>query len=90
MVFWCNPGFVPDEVMTAVCGRDGQWTPNPGDVTCTPRLTPTFTLVPTPTRTSTRSGENDTIIQYPAYELYSISILPKLLLVLFFGGVNTN
>ena len=37
--------------MTAVCGRDGQWTPNPGGVTCSPR--PTFTETATPTETST-------------------------------------
>ena len=30
--------------MTAVCGNDGQWTPNPGHVTCSPTPTPTFTL----------------------------------------------
>ena len=29
--------------MTAVCGSDGQWTPNPGGVTCRPKLTQTFT-----------------------------------------------
>ena len=25
-LFQCDPGFVPEGEMTAVCGRDGQWT----------------------------------------------------------------
>ena len=32
--FWCNPGFVPTERMTAVCGADGRWTPDPADHRC--------------------------------------------------------
>ena len=47
VVFQCDSGFVPESMMTAVCGRDGQWTPNPGGVTCSPRPTPR----PTPTLT---------------------------------------
>ena len=42
VVFQCDPGFVPEGEMTAVCGRNGQWTPSP-DVTCSPRPTQTFT-----------------------------------------------
>ena len=66
VVFHCDPGFVPEGVMTAVCGRDGQWTPNPGGVTCSPRPTQVITLaspqttilVSTPIQTSTPTGEN--------------------------------
>ena len=58
MVFQCDPGFVPDREVTAVCGGDGQWTPNPGDVTCNPRPTQTFTetsiLIPSATPDPTR------------------------------------
>ena len=43
VVFQCDPGFVPEGVMTAVCGSDGQWTPNPGGVTCSPVPTQMFT-----------------------------------------------
>ena len=43
VVFQCDPGFVPEGMMTAECGRDGRWTPNPGHVTCSPRSTPTST-----------------------------------------------
>ena len=53
VVFQCGPGFVPEGEMTAVCGRDGQWTPNPGGVTCSPRPTPTFTQTFTQTSTQT-------------------------------------
>ena len=75
VVFQCNPGFVPEGEMTAVCGSDGQWTPNPGGVTCSPRptqtFTQTFTQVPTqastqaptqastPTKTSTPTGHGE-------------------------------
>ena len=51
VVFQCDPGFVPEGEMTAVCGSDGQWSPNPGDVTCSPRPTQTFTQTITPTST---------------------------------------
>ena len=47
VVFQCEPGFVPKGVMTAVCGRDGQWTPSPGGVTCSPRPTQMFTQIVT-------------------------------------------
>ena len=33
--FRCNPGFVPARNMTAVCGADGRWTPDPADHVCT-------------------------------------------------------
>ena len=33
--FRCNPGFVPTERMTAVCGADGRWNPDPADHRCT-------------------------------------------------------
>ena len=70
VVFQCNPGFVPEGVMTAVCGRDGQWTPNPGGVTCSPgpttAFTQTFTLTSTKTSTEistpTGPGENDLLL----------------------------
>ena len=52
-VFQCDPGFVPEGMMTAVCGSDSQWTPNPRDVTCSPRPTPTSTQ--TFTQTSTQA-----------------------------------
>ena len=42
VVFQCDPGFVPDGEMTAACWRDGQWTPNPGGVTCSPRPSPQY------------------------------------------------
>ena len=43
VVFQCDPGFVPEGEMTAVCGSDGQWNSNQGDVTCSPRPTHRFT-----------------------------------------------
>ena len=66
-MFQCDPGFVPEGVMTAVCGRDGQWTPNPRGVTCSPRPTQTFTQASTesptqastPTQTPTPTGKNE-------------------------------
>ena len=74
VVFQCDPGFVPEGVMTTVCGSDGQWTPNPGSVSCSPvptQLTftqaptqastqaPTQTSTPTKTSTPTRHGEDE-------------------------------
>ena len=70
VVFQCDPGFVPEGAMTTVCGSDGQWSPNPGSITCSPvptqAFTQTFTQVPTqastqaptqaPTKTSTPTG----------------------------------
>ena len=66
VVFQCDPGFVPEGEMTAVCERDGQWTPNPGGITCSPRptqtLTQTFTeasiLTQSATPHPTGPGEN--------------------------------
>ena len=48
--------------MIAVCGRDGQWTPNPGGVTCSPRLT--LTPTPTQTSTSTEPCEKELLLLY--------------------------
>ena len=31
----CNPMFVPTERMTAVCGADRRWSPDPADHRCT-------------------------------------------------------
>ena len=65
VVLQCDPGFVLEGEMTAVCGSDGQWTPNPGGVTCSPRptltLTPTFTQATTPTQTSSPTSKNYTL-----------------------------
>ena len=33
--FRCNAMFVPTERMTAVCGADGRWSPDPADHRCT-------------------------------------------------------
>ena len=33
--FKCNPGYVPAGRMTAVCGADGRWNPDPATVVCT-------------------------------------------------------
>ena len=62
VVFQCDPGFVPDGQMTAVCGSDGQWTPNPGGVSCSPRPTQTFTQTFTPTETSTPTGPGENLV----------------------------
>ena len=66
VVFQCDPGFVPEGVMTAACGRDGQWTPNPGGVTCgpvpTPAFTQTFTKVLVLTPGSTPTGPGKTVL----------------------------
>ena len=61
VVFQCDPGFVPEGMMIAVCGRDGQWTPNPGGVTCSPRPTQTFTeaSILTPSATPDFSGPGE-------------------------------
>ena len=32
--FRCNPGFVPAGRMTAVCGADGRWNPDPAGLVC--------------------------------------------------------
>ena len=34
IIFRCNPMFVPTENMTAVCGADQSWSPNPADLVC--------------------------------------------------------
>ena len=70
VMFQCDPGFVPGGEMTAVCGNDGQWTPNPGGVTCSPRPTPTpmqiFTeasiLTPSATPDFTGPGESELLL----------------------------
>ena len=64
VVFQCEPGFVPEGVMTAVCGNNGQWVSYPGNVTCSPRpaqtstqtFTEIFTQVSTLMLTSTPTG----------------------------------
>ena len=60
VVFQCDPGFVPEGEMTAVCESDGQWVPYPGNVTCSPRptqaFTEIFTQVSTLILTSTPTG----------------------------------
>ena len=64
LVFQCDIGFVPEGVMTTVCGSDGQWTPNPGGIACSPRPTQTFSQtfsqksIPIQTSTPTGPGEN--------------------------------
>ena len=35
IVFRCNSGFYPTENMTAVCGADGRWSPDPASLMCT-------------------------------------------------------
>ena len=47
--------------MTAVCGRDGQWTPNPGNVTCSPRQTQI--LIP---------GENELLLSHNPASYFKI------------------
>ena len=70
VVFQCEPGFVPEGVMTAECGRDGRWTPNPGHVTCSPRPTPTSThtftetSIVTSTSDPTGPGESQLLLLY--------------------------
>ena len=34
ILFRCNPGFVPAGNMTAVCGTDGRWNPDPATLVC--------------------------------------------------------
>ena len=71
VIFQCDLGFVPEGAMTAVCESDGQWIPNPGGVTCSPRPTQVITLaspqttilVSTPIQTSTPTGENKYAVQ---------------------------
>ena len=36
--FRCNPGFVPAGDMTAVCGTDGRWNPDPATLVCTCKI----------------------------------------------------
>ena len=43
VVLQCGLGFVPEGVVIAVCESDGQWTPNPGGITCSPSPTQTLT-----------------------------------------------
>ena len=44
ITYQCNDGLTPEGNMTAVCGEDGEWRPNPGDAECR----------------STSEGSNDT------------------------------
>ena len=34
ITYQCDDGLTPVGTMTAVCGEDGEWRPNPGDVEC--------------------------------------------------------
>ena len=34
LLYQCNPGFGPVGEMTAVCAANGNWSPDPADVTC--------------------------------------------------------
>ena len=34
LFYWCNRGFSPQGVLTAVCTANGNWIPDPADVTC--------------------------------------------------------
>ena len=34
ITYQCDDGLAPEGTMTAVCGQDGEWRPNPGDVEC--------------------------------------------------------
>ena len=74
VVFQCDSGFVPEGEITAVCGRDSRWTPDPGDVTCSPRPTPasTQTTTQTPTEAPTRAPT-----QAPTYVPTQASTLTK-------------
>ena len=62
VVLQCDPGFVPEGVVIAVCGRDGQWTPNPGGATYSPGPTQTFTEASTftPSATPDFTGPGET------------------------------
>ena len=66
--------------MTAVCGRDGQWTPNPGGVTCSPRptqiltQTPTQPSTPTQTSTLTEPSENQLTTSTMIINLFMLSL----------------
>ena len=77
VVFQCDPGFVPEGVMTTVCANDGQWTPNPGSVTCSPTPTPTSTqtfteaLIFTPSSTPDFTGPGES--QLLQFSLYSVN-----------------
>ena len=78
VVFQCDPGFVPEGEMTAVCGRDGQWNPNPRGVSCsqrpTPTSTPTFTeaSILTPSSTPDFSGPGEAQLLLLCSSLYKI------------------
>ena len=76
VVFQCDPGFVPEGEMTAVCGRDGQWTPNPGGVTCSPGPTQTFTQTATPTQTSSPTSKNYTLCFITYVTVLYVSVVP--------------
>ena len=103
VVFQCDPGFVPEGEMTAVCGSDGQWTPNLGGVTCSPRPTPTFTqtfteasiVTPSATPDFTTPGESKflqfTFIRSVAniYELLLWYFNCNLIFLIFFLPVIT-
>ena len=74
--------------MTAVCGRDGRWTPNPGGVTCSPTPTPTQTSILTPSSATDPSGPGESellLLSNPSANIYELiglvtinSLLPTL------------
>ena len=35
LMFYCNEGYFPTEVISTTCTPDGSWLPNPTDTTCT-------------------------------------------------------
>ena len=39
IVFGCDSGYFPTENVTAVCGADGRWNPNPSTLVCTCKST---------------------------------------------------
>ena len=68
--------------MTAVCESDGQWTPNPGGVTCSPTPTPTPTqtfteaLIFTPSSTPDFTGPGESQLLPLCSSLYKIQCKP--------------
>ena len=86
-MFQCDPGFVPEGVMTAVCGSDGHWSPNPGGVTCSPTPIPTATqtsiLTPSSATDPTRPGESEILLlSNPSANIYELAALVTITLLL--------
>ena len=73
--------------MTTVCGRDGQWTPNPGGVTCspTPTLTPTQTSMLTQSSATDPTGPGESellLLSNPSANIYELTALVTTTLLL--------